>query len=504
MTANRLLDNKKTLKKNDPQAPLILVVEDDEALREALLDTLEMAGYNVLEADNGRAALEQLAADEAFEIDIVISDVQMPKMDGHQLLKQIKRQYDIPVLLMTAYGTISKAIEAMKDGAVDYLVKPFEAEVLVSVVSRYVGKSIDDHHMIAESVPMQKISQLAKRVAASDATVMIGGSSGTGKEVLARFIHNHSSRANKPFVAINCAAIPENMLEATLFGYEKGAFTGAYKASSGKFEQAQGGTLLLDEISEMDLGLQAKLLRVLQEKEVERLGGQELIPLDVRVLATSNRNMMQQVKENKFREDLYYRLNVFPISLPDLKDRPEDILPLSNHMINKIAKQNGCEIPEISDSAAQKLSNHSWPGNIREMDNVIQRAFILHMDNVITPEDIPLEIAGAVENCSDSMTMSNDREVGESNIAQSGFVPHPVTATDDKITESQVTPGGNLNDELRSREFDKILEILHLTMGNRKMAAEKLGISQRTLRYKMAKMRENGITIPGGFGAKTA
>ena len=497
MTVNRLLDNKQSLKNNDPQAPLILVVEDDEALREALIDTLEMAGYNVLEADNGRAALEQLAEDSAFEIDIVISDVQMPKMDGHQLLKQIKRQYDIPVLLMTAYGTISKAIEAMKDGAVDYLVKPFEAEVLVSVVSRYVGKSVDDHHMIAESAPMQKISQLAKRVAASDATVMIGGSSGTGKEVLARFIHNNSSRANKPFVAINCAAIPENMLEATLFGYEKGAFTGAYKASSGKFEQAQGGTLLLDEISEMDLGLQAKLLRVLQEKEVERLGGQELIPLDVRVLATSNRNMKQQVRDNKFREDLYYRLNVFPISLPDLNDRKDDILPLANHMVNKIAKQNGCAIPEISQQAARKLIEHSWPGNIREMDNVIQRAFILHMDNVITPEDIPFEIAGEAD-C--------QHEVTHNVVSQaSAFASASVTETTGTVADEYTpVPGSSLNDELRSREFDKILEILHLTMGNRKMAAEKLGISQRTLRYKMAKMRESGISIPGGFGAKTA
>ncbi|MCW8932512.1 MAG: sigma-54 dependent transcriptional regulator [Gammaproteobacteria bacterium] len=483
------------IKKNNPQAPLILVVEDDEALREALVDTLEMGGYNVIEADNGRSALEHLAQDETCEIDIVISDVQMPKMDGHQLLKQIKRHYDLPVLLMTAYGTIGKAIEAMKDGAVDYLVKPFEAEVLVSVVSRYAGKSVEDHQMIAESTSMQKIAQLSKRVAISDATVMIGGSSGTGKEVLARYIHNNSSRADKPFVAINCAAIPENMLEATLFGYEKGAFTGAYKASAGKFEQAQGGTLLLDEISEMDLGLQAKLLRVLQEKEVERLGGQELIPLDVRVLATSNRNMHQQVKENKFREDLFYRLNVFPIAIPDLKDRKEDIIPLAKHIINKIAKQNGSEIPQLSKEAELKLTNHIWPGNIREMDNVIQRAFILHIDHLITPEDIPMEM-----NSSD-LSMSNDRET----IASNEAIPAADNVSKEVKKVSDTTKSSsNLNDELRGREFDKILEILHSTMGNRKMAAEQLGISQRTLRYKLAKMREGGIVIPGGFGAKTA
>ncbi len=476
-------------KKNNPKAPLILVVEDDEALREALVDTLEMGGYNVIEADNGRAALDQLAQDESAQIDIVISDVQMPKMDGHQLLKQIKRHYDLPVLLMTAYGTISKAIEAMKDGAVDYLVKPFEAEVLVSVVSRYIGSSIEEHQMIAESPSMKKIAQLAKRVADSDATVMIGGSSGTGKEVLARYIHKHSSRANKPFVAINCAAIPENMLEATLFGYEKGAFTGAYKASAGKFEQAQGGTLLLDEVSEMDLGLQAKLLRVLQEKEVERLGGQAMIPLDVRVLATSNQNMIDCVKTHKFREDLFYRLNVFPISLPDLKDRKEDIMPLVIHLVNKMAKKNGCEIPEISPEAQQKLINHSWQGNIREMDNVIQRAFILHIDNVITPDDIPMEIMGDCTAVLDSK------------------VPSVKPAQTPDVTEEKLIQGkesSNLNSELRSREFEKILEILQVTLGNRKMAAEKLGISQRTLRYKLAKMRDNGITIPGGFGAKTA
>jgi two-component system response regulator FlrC len=380
----------------------------------------------------------------------------------------------------------------MKDGAVDYLVKPFEAEVLVSVVSRYVGATIEEHQMIAESESMQKIQQLAKRVADSDATVMIGGSSGTGKEVLARFIHNNSSRADKPFVAINCAAIPENMLEATLFGYEKGAFTGAYKASTGKFEQAQGGTLLLDEISEMDLGLQAKLLRVLQEKEVERLGGQELIPLDVRVLATSNCNMHEQVQQHKFREDLFYRLNVFPIALPDLKDRKEDIIPLANHIVNKMAKQNGVEIPQISKEAAQKLINHSWPGNIREVDNVIQRAFILHLDGVITPNDIPMEMVPQLKPVQTTQITSEQAIV---DIEKSAAV---------FVIDGGGVSSASLNDELRGREFDKILEILHITMGNRKMAAEQLGISQRTLRYKLAKMRDNGISIPGGFGVKTA
>ena len=367
----------------------ILVVEDDFSLREAIVDTLDLAGYDVLDADNGRMALEII---EKEAIDLVISDVQMPKMNGHQLLKQIKRNFpDIPVLLMTAYGTIDKAIEAMKDGAADYMVKPFEPEVLVTTVSQYIGQNDSDCTMIAVDPIMQEVASLAKRVAGSDATVMISGKSGTGKEVIAKYIHQNSPRANKPFVAINCAAIPENMLEATLFGYEKGAFTGAYKSSSGKFEQAQGGTLLLDEISEMDLSLQAKILRVIQEKEVERLGGHEMIDLDVRILATSNRNMREYVKEGKFREDLFYRLNVFPLCLPQLKQRKEDILPLANYLVEKIARSNGKAIPQFSEKAQNKLINNAWPGNIRELDNVMQRAFILHFDDRIEEVDIIFE-----------------------------------------------------------------------------------------------------------------
>jgi len=490
---------------NTSDQSTVLVVEDDLSLREALTDTLELAGYHVVQTENGRAALDYIESEQKGmsdnAIDMVISDVQMPKMNGHQLLKHIKRLHpELPVLLMTAYGTIDKAIEAMKDGATDYLVKPFEPEVLITAVSQYIGEKNTTLTMIAEDPAMQELSSLARRVADSDATVMISGSSGTGKEVLARYIHQHSSRTEQPFVAINCAAIPENMLEATLFGYEKGAFTGAYKASMGKFEQAQGGTLLLDEISEMDLGLQAKILRVIQEKEVERLGGHELIQLDVRILATSNRNMHEYVKQGKFREDLFYRLNVFPMRLPNLNERQQDIVPLTEYLIEKSARANGKAIPVLNDEAKQKLLQHVWPGNIRELENVVQRAFILHMEGIIRGADIAYEQfvdqpevkhSAAIENLtSKDQIFSNDKQ---------GSVNFSVTTP---VQQDNLSPGKSLNKDLKNREYHMILDILNATMGNRKMAAERLGISQRTLRYKLAKMRDLGMAIPGGFANK--
>ncbi|MFK5894822.1 MAG: sigma-54 dependent transcriptional regulator [Pseudomonadota bacterium] len=474
----------------------ILVVEDDFSLREAIVDTLELAGYDVLDADNGRMALDII---EKEAISLVISDVQMPKMNGHQLLKQIKRNYsDIPVLLMTAYGTIDKAIEAMKDGAADYLVKPFEPEVLVATISQYISQNDSDFTMIAIDPIMQEVASLAKRVAGSDATVMISGKSGTGKEVIAKYIHKNSPRANKPFVAINCAAIPENMLEATLFGYEKGAFTGAYKASSGKFEQAQGGTLLLDEISEMDLALQAKILRVIQEKEVERLGGHELIDLDVRILATSNRNIREYVKEGKFREDLYYRLNVFPILLPELQQRKHDIIPLAKHLIEKISRSNGKVIPEFSQQAQTKLINNSWPGNVRELDNVLQRAFILHLDDNIQDEDIIFEY----ETYFSEQSVSSTFVVNNVNDCTKQIIEEDINlaVNSEQLSVKGEAVGKSLHSDLKNHEFQVILDILQNTLGNRKITAERLGISQRTLRYKLAKMRDNGINIPTGYG----
>ncbi len=463
----------------------ILVVEDDESLSEALDDTLQLAGYQVRTAENGLQALREL---ENETVDLIISDINMPKMDGHSLLKKVHAQFpDIPMILMTAYGTIQQAVDAMRDGAVDYMVKPFEAEVLVNMVGQYIGTAGMDEDMIVVDEASQELARIALKVADSDATIMITGESGVGKEVLAQFVHRHSSRCDKPFIAINCAAIPENMLEATLFGYEKGAFTGAYKACPGKFEQAQGGTLLLDEISEMDLGLQAKLLRVLQEREVERLGSTELIKLDVRVLATSNRDMQTVVAGNKFREDLFYRLNVFPLNLLPLRDRRADIVPLAQRLLEKHARRSSQIIPELLDEFCASLEQYSWPGNIRELDNVIQRALILHVDGVITIKDLHFEVARARSPAVDNQaTLSN------------------AAITANSTVSSDSPADDSLNSDLKQREWDLILDAIRGTHGSRKATAERLGISQRTLRYKLARMREAGIVVPGSSEARVA
>jgi two-component system, response regulator FlrC len=441
----------------------VLIVEDDPDLREALSDTLELSGYPVRTAEEGCVALNILREES---ISMVVSDVQMQPMDGHTLLREIRQShFELPVLLMTAYGTIEKAVMAMHDGAVDYLVKPFEAEVLVSKVAGHIPPLNENstEGPVVEDLRSREVLELARRVAVSDATVLLNGESGTGKEVFARYIHQHSSRNKGSFIAINCAAIPENMLEAVLFGYEKGAFTGAYQATPGKFEQAQGGTLLLDEISEMSLALQAKLLRVLQEKELERLGGRKLIELNVRVLATTNRKLREEVSAGRFREDLFYRLNVFPLTLPPLRERRRDIMPLAEHLL----RQNlgsGQALPVFSEQAQQQLLSHSWPGNVRELDNLIQRALIMNRNGLIDVVDLCFE-APTGEQLPDKDTQ-------------------PVSV-------------GKLPEDLRSVEEQMILDALGEGRVSRKNVANRLGISERTLRYKIARMREAGVAIPG-------
>ncbi len=440
----------------------ILVVEDDAGLREALIDTLTLAHYHCVEADSGESALLLL---KNHSVDIVVSDVQMGGMSGLSLLKNIKNQYpNLPVLLMTAYGTIDDAVQSMKDGACNYIAKPFAPEVLLNMVSQYIPLSeINKNTPVVADKNSIELLNLARKVATTEASVMVLGPSGSGKEVLAQYVHNNSPRAKQPFIAINCAAIPENMLEATLFGYEKGAFTGAIQACPGKFEQAQGGTILLDEITEMDLGLQAKILRVLQEREVERLGGRKIINLDVRVIATSNRNLKDAVSKGDFREDLYYRLNVFPLTWLPLAQRVDDILPLAKHLVACYCQKNGEKIAEFTPTARSKLNAYSWPGNVRELDNVIQRALILHSNQVIDASDL------MIENFETASVNEAEQE----------------TAPDDK-----------LGSELKLQEHQIILDTLQACHGSRKAVAERLGISPRTLRYKIARMRDSGIQIP--------
>ncbi|HHF7345905.1 TPA: sigma-54-dependent transcriptional regulator [Legionella feeleii] len=435
----------------------VLIVEDDPVLREALAETMNLAGHSYLAAKDGKEALAML---ERHSPAIILSDVRMDKIDGQQLLAEIQRRNPgVPVILMTAHGSVEDAVAAMRHGAVDYLQKPFSAHALTEKINRYIKPVIldDDSQPVAQDPKSQALLSMALRVAQSDVGVMISGESGTGKEVLAHFIHDHSPRKQHPFIAINCAAIPEQMLEATLFGYEKGAFTGAYKSTPGKFEQAQGGTLLLDEVSEMNLGLQAKLLRVLQEKEVERIGANKLINLDVRVLATSNRKLLDEVKAGRFREDLYYRLNVFPLHWLPLRERICDIIPLANYLIRRHCQNNQPLIPSLSDEAKQALLEYSWPGNARELDNVVQRALVLQTQGIIEVPHLQLPMQGG------------------------GDELRVVKKVDSK--------------NLQNHEFELIEQTLKEYDGNRQKVAAVLGVSERTLRYKLAKMREEGYVV---------
>lgn len=452
----------------------ILIVEDDAGLREALMDTLLLANYQVSVAASAEEALLLL---KKQRVQLVVSDVQMGSVSGLTLLKTLREHYPaLPVLMMTAYANVQDAVEAIRLGAIDYLAKPFSPEVLVSTVGRYVV--VDEGPQftpIAAAEASKALLALATRVAQSDASVMILGPSGSGKEVLARYLHQQSARATAPFVAINCAAIPDNMLESTLFGYEKGAFTGAIAACPGKFEQAQGGTLLLDEISEMPLNLQAKLLRVLQEREVERLGGRKTIKLDVRILATSNRDLRQAVTSGIFREDLYYRLNVFPLRWPALAERAADIVPLAQHLLQRhCTAQQRCLVT-LSQAAAERLSQHTWPGNVRELDNVIQRALILQSGSEIGFDDILVE-----QDLVESVTrMSRDNE-----------------CSDNLTEDTAATEVTDFKTEIHEQEHKLILATMQACAYKRKDVAQKLGISDRTLRYKLARMRESGIELP--------
>ena len=476
----------------------ILIVEDDQDLREALVTTLELAKFRVREAANAEQALAKLAESP---VDMVVSDVNMPGMSGHDLLHEIQRRYPgLPTMLITAYGQISHAVSAMQSGAIDYLVKPFEPSVLVDAVTRVVGggrqKSVDQP--VAEDPISKRMFQLAAKVAASDSTVMISGESGTGKEVLARYIHQQSPRSDQAFVAINCAAIPENMLEAILFGHEKGAFTGAVASSPGKFEQANGGTILLDEISEMDPGLQSKLLRVLQEREVERVGGRKTIALDVRVIATTNRDLSDYVRENKFREDLYYRLTVFPMHWQPLRERTLDIMPLANALLKNHCRKMKLTGVTFAPDARDALMGHQWPGNVRELDNAIQRALVLHQGNVIHAGDLCLElgITGRMESGPAGTTSpASPHPVVSESGAESPDRDAQDTYAEESLSGLGALSSTSLGDEVRQREFRIIIQTLKKERGRRNRAAEQLGISPRTLRYKLAQMRDAGIDL---------
>ena len=446
--------------------PEILIIEDEEEMRIALTEVLIRNGYSVHTAPNGIEGLELL---NKSPFNMVITDVKMPKISGLEVLKEIKKQSpQIPVIMITAYGTIDNAVEAMKEGAFDYILKPFSAEILDEAVLRAIrsqkGKNADSSvivtplptdtlKIVTNNLLMKKVIDMALSVAYSSSTILIQGESGTGKEMLAKFIHQNSNRKDKPFVAVNCAALPKDLLESELFGHEKGSFTGAINRKIGKFELANHGTILLDEISEMDMSLQAKLLRVLQEREVDRVGGREPVPIDARVIATTNRNLREAIDEGEFREDLYFRLNVIPIVIPPLRNRKEDISLLIEYFIKKHSSKNRKNVTGMAKDALLMLTDYYWRGNVRELENVIERAVLLCKGNLITQEYLFME--AIVEEIKSSV-------------------------------KAGVT--------VREMEKKLIFNTLEQVNGNRTKAAELLGVSIRTLRNKLNEYKnEEGL-----------
>lgn len=450
----------------------VLVVDDEPSMRVALTESLRRNGYGVVQATNGQEALDQIAASKPW---LVLTDLKMPRLGGLDLVKEIKkRSPHTLVVVMTAYGTVETAVEAMKYGASDYLLKPFATDHLEQVLGQLeansTGAAIDcesegtiSRPMLGEDPAMVQVLSMAEGVAASQATVLIQGESGTGKELLARFIHSRSPRAHRPFIAVNCAALPDGLLESELFGHERGAFTGALIRKIGKFEMAHQGTLLLDEIGEMNLGLQAKLLRVLQEREVDRIGGREPVHVNIRVLATTNRSLRHEVEQGRFREDLYYRLNVFPMTLPPLRERPRDIAVLAKHFLRLSATRNGCALPRISDAAMAALQQRSWKGNVRELENAVERAVLLAAGGTIEPAHLRIE-----------------------------DMPAAVSPLTSRSVPAEPCGTGSLW-EMERELITKTLERLN---GNRTHAAKALGISIRTLRNKLREYRQMGQAGP--------
>jgi two-component system response regulator FlrC len=435
----------------------ILIVDDDASMRRALAEVLGRGGFEVTQATNGHEGLERLGHEGH---DLVVSDLRMPGLGGLALLQDIRRRYrDLPVILITAYGTVGDAVEAMKHGAYDFLTKPFSPQDLLQLVRRALrgpaergasrGRSPDARPLITRDPAVLKVLDVGESVAASRAPVLIQGESGTGKELLARFIHDRSPRRGKPFVAVNCAALPGELLESELFGYEKGAFTGAHGRKIGKFELANGGTILLDEVSEMEIGLQAKLLRVLQEYEVDRVGGSRPVPVDVRVTATTNRRLVELVEQGQFREDLYYRLSVIPLTLPPLRERQADVELLIEHFLRKLG---GDRPASLMPEARQWLCSRPWRGNVRELENAVERALLLSRGQPIGLA----EVAGA--------------EVAPPRAPVLGLAGMTVAEVERRL----------------------IIETLAQTSNNRTRAARQLGISIRTLRNKLAEYRANG------------
>ena len=455
----------------------ILLVEDDTDLREAISVTLRLGG---VEHQAFECAEDALPAIDPESEQMLVTDFRLPGMNGLQLLALARERHpQLPVVVMTAYADTQLAVQALKGGARDFLIKPFMPQQLLEVIARHhpspkPAKTGMDAEIIAADPAILAVKNRCERVAGTGATVLLTGESGVGKDVFAKQIHQLSDRRSKPYVAINCAAIPENLLESTLFGYEKGAFTGAVKAQPGKFEQANGGTLFLDEIGEMPLELQAKLLRVLQDQVVERLGSLRSIHCDVRIVAATNQDLQQRVKDGKFREDLYFRLAVFPIRIPALRERRNDILPLAEHFLVRYGRTMGRQGLKLSEASQRDLENYPWPGNVRELENAIQRALLLSDGEMIEPADIEL----------------HGSQLPAKAISQSQ--PTALDGTALAYVSDQESTASSAQD-MDSIERDHILKVLKQVGGNRKEAVNILGLSERALRYKLKAYKEAGF-----------
>jgi DNA-binding NtrC family response regulator len=441
----------------------ILVVEDEEKLRRVLELQLASSGFEVEKCGAAEEALK--CVDRA---DLVLTDLRLPGMDGLQLLASIRQQNaQVPVVVMTAFGTIETAVEAMKAGATDFLLKPFSLDHLMTVVHKALevralrdenrklreelGRRYEFDNIVGRSAAMQDIFGTIMRVAPTRATVLLAGESGVGKDLIARALHFHSPRRDRPLVKINCTAIPENLMESELFGYEKGAFTGAVGSKPGKFEQADTGTVFLDEIGDVPASIQVKLLRVLQEREFERLGSNVTRHIDVRIIAATNQDLRAALEQGTFREDLYYRLNVVPINIPPLRERKEDIPFLAEHFIHKLAPDTGGRVQSITDAAIAKLVAYHWPGNVRELENVIERSLVMCNGTQLDASDIKLEMA-----------------LRARNHAEPHFLPEGTT--------------------LDQYEQEIIREALRRADGNKSQAARMLGLTRNALRYRLTQM----------------
>jgi two-component system response regulator AtoC len=450
----------------------LLVVDDEEVIRDLLRETFLRKGYTVTTASHGKEALTKLNKED---FNLVVTDIRLPDISGMKILSESKKKYpDLGVIMITAYGSIKNAVKAMKQGAFDYITKPFNLEEMELVVDKFfsfqnlvdenaylrseLDRKFNYENIIGNSEPMKRVFEAIRMVANSKATILIQGASGTGKELVARAIHYNSDRKHNPFITTNCAALPEGLVESELFGHEKGAFTGAYKTTKGRFELADGGTLLLDEVSEISPALQAKLLRVIQEREIERVGGGHPIPVNVRIIATTNRDLKHEVEEGNFRDDLYYRLNVVPIYLPTIAERQEDIPLLVQYFLKKYAEENKRPVKQISEKAMLALTAREWPGNVREIENTIERAIVMS---------------------------GNDVQV--LNIEHYMFP--------EIIRRSRPTQVSDLPITLREAEKSLIIQALNGNEQNRTKAAEQLGISVRTLRNKLNEYRKEGINL---------